>query len=96
MPKVEIVAKPNRPPDLSKVTDLRLRVVDEDGKPLSKLEAMVHTAGAGYGPWVEGHDGMVFLGGALAVSRGGPSSVGASRRLRVDCRSVRGDSNGTI
>jgi beta-lactamase regulating signal transducer with metallopeptidase domain/thiol-disulfide isomerase/thioredoxin len=64
MPKVEIVAKPNRPPDLSKVTDLRLRVVDEDGKPLSKLEAMVHTADAGYGLWVEGHDGLVFLGGA--------------------------------
>jgi thiol-disulfide isomerase/thioredoxin len=64
MPKVEIVAKPNRPRDLSKVTDLRLRVVDEDGKPLSKLEAMVHTADAGYGLWVAGHDGMVFLGGA--------------------------------
>ena len=63
MPRVEIVAKANRPPDLSKVTDLRLRVVDEDGKPLSKLEAMVHTADAGYGSWVEGHDGMVFLGG---------------------------------
>ena len=63
MPKVEIVAKPNRPPDLSKVTDLRLRVVDEDGKPLSKLEAMIHTADAGYGPWIEGRDGMVFLGG---------------------------------
>ncbi len=64
MPKVEIVAKPNRPPDLSKVTDLRMRVVDEEGKPLSKLEAMVHTADAGYGPWVDGRDGMVFLGGA--------------------------------
>ena len=47
-----------------KLRILRLRVVDEDGKPLSKLEAMVHTADAGYGRWVEGHDGMVFLGGA--------------------------------
>ncbi len=62
-PSVEIVAKPNRPPDLSKVTDLRLRVVDEQGAPLSRLEAMVHTADAGYGPWVPGRDGMVFLGG---------------------------------
>jgi beta-lactamase regulating signal transducer with metallopeptidase domain/thiol-disulfide isomerase/thioredoxin len=64
MPKVEIIAKANRPPDLSKVTDLRLRVLDEDGKPLSKLEAMVHTANEGYGQWVDGRDGMVFLGGA--------------------------------
>ena len=63
MPKVEIVAKPNRPPDLSKVTDLRVRVVDEEGKPLSRLEAMVHTADQGYGLWVAGRDGIVFLGG---------------------------------
>ena len=40
MAKVEIVAKPNRPRDLSNVTDLRVRVVDEDGQPLSKLEAI--------------------------------------------------------
>jgi thiol-disulfide isomerase/thioredoxin len=63
MPKVEIVAKASRPPDLSKVTDLRLRAVDEDGKPLSNFEAMVHTADAGYGLWAPGHDGIVFLGG---------------------------------
>jgi thiol-disulfide isomerase/thioredoxin len=68
MPKVEIIAKANRPRDLSKVTDLRLRVVDEDDKPLSKLQAMVHTAGAGYGLWAEGHDGVVFLGAAWQYS----------------------------
>jgi beta-lactamase regulating signal transducer with metallopeptidase domain/thiol-disulfide isomerase/thioredoxin len=62
-PGLEIVAHANRPPDLSKVTDWRLRVAAEDGKPLSKLQAMVHTADEGYGLWVEGHDGMVFLGG---------------------------------
>src|SRR5262249_16932796 len=43
MPQVEIAAKRNRPPDLSKVADLRMRVVDEEGKPLPKLEAMIHT-----------------------------------------------------
>ena len=63
MPKVEIVAKANRPPDLSKVTDLRVRVIDEEGKPLSKLEAMLHTADEGYGQWFDGRDGIVFLGG---------------------------------
>lgn len=60
-PRVEIVAKPNRPQDLSKVTDPRVRVVDEGGKPLSKMQAMVHTADEGCGPWVDGRDGMVFL-----------------------------------
>lgn len=61
-PKVEIVAKARDPRDLSKVTDLRLRVVDEQGEPLSKFEAMVHTADQGYGFWSEGRDGTVFLG----------------------------------
>jgi thiol-disulfide isomerase/thioredoxin/protocatechuate 3,4-dioxygenase beta subunit len=64
LPKVELVAKANRPKDLSQVTDLRVRVVDEEGKPLSKLEAMVHTADAGYGPWTAGGNGMAFLGAA--------------------------------
>ncbi|MHC5539755.1 M56 family metallopeptidase, partial [Singulisphaera rosea] len=62
-PKVEFVAKATAQPDLSKTTDLRLRVVDEAGTPVSRLDAMVHTADAGYGPWVSGRDGMVFLGG---------------------------------
>jgi len=63
LPKVEIVAKANARTDLSKVTDLRIRAVDEEGKPVSKLQAMIHTAEAGYGPWVDGGDGIVFLGG---------------------------------
>ena len=63
LPKVEIVAKANARPDLSKVTDLRIRAVDEEGKPVSKLQAMIHTAEAGYGPWVDGGEGIVFLGG---------------------------------
>ncbi|HEY4261820.1 MAG TPA: thioredoxin-like domain-containing protein [Schlesneria sp.] len=63
-PKVEIIAKAEAPLDLADVTDLRLRVVGEDGKPIPKFEAMVHTANAGYGRWVGGRDGLVFLGGA--------------------------------
>ncbi len=63
LPKVELVAKANGPRDLSKVTDLRVRVVDEDGKPLSKAEAMLHTADQGYERWSAGRDGLVFLGG---------------------------------
>ncbi len=64
LPKVEIIAKPEAPRDLAEVTDLRLKVIDEDGKPLPKFEAMVHTANAGYGRWAGGRDGLVFLGGA--------------------------------
>ena len=75
MPKVEIVAKANRPPDLSKSTDFRMRVVDEEGKPLSKFEAMLHTADQGYGQWVDGRDGMVFLGSMLGSFRGAALEV---------------------
>ncbi len=64
MPQVEIVAKPNLPQDPSKITDLRLRVVDEEGQAVPNVEAMVHTADHGYGLWTKGRNGMVFLGGA--------------------------------
>lgn len=63
MPKIEIVAKANAPRDLSQVTDLRVRVVDEDGKPLPNAEVMLHTADQGYKPWATGRDGLVLLGG---------------------------------
>jgi beta-lactamase regulating signal transducer with metallopeptidase domain/thiol-disulfide isomerase/thioredoxin len=64
LPKVELVAKANAPRDLSKVTDLRVRVVDEDGRVLSNAEAMLHTADQGYGRWSTVRDGLIFLGGA--------------------------------
>ncbi len=64
MPLVEIVAKANSVRDLSKVTDLRLSVVDEDGKPLSKFQAMVQTADRGSTSWIDGGNGLVFLGAA--------------------------------
>ncbi|HWB13058.1 MAG TPA: M56 family metallopeptidase [Pirellulales bacterium] len=64
LPQVELIAKASAPRDLSKVTDLRVRVVDEDGKVVPKAEAMVHTADQGYGHWTTGRDGLVFLGGA--------------------------------
>ncbi len=63
LPKVELVAKANAAPDLSQVNDLRVRVVDEDGKGLSNAEVMGHTADQGYGNWSTGRDGVVFLGG---------------------------------
>lgn len=63
MPKIEIVAKANSPRDLSKVTDLRVRVVDEDGKPLPNAQVMLHTADQGYKPWATGRDGLILLGG---------------------------------
>ena len=64
MPLVEIVAKANSVRDLSKVTDLRLSVVDEDGKPLSKFQAMVQTADRVSTQWLDGGNGLVFLGAA--------------------------------
>ncbi len=75
MPKVEIVAKPNRPPDLSNVTDLRVRVVDEEGKPVSRLEALVHTTDQGFGLWTEGRNGIVFLGGGWEFREAGVLEV---------------------
>lgn len=63
LPKVEIFAKASASRDLSKVSDLRIHAVDENGKIVSKLQAMIHTADAGYGPWVDGNEGIVFLGG---------------------------------
>ncbi|HEX7378050.1 MAG TPA: redoxin family protein, partial [Pirellulales bacterium] len=63
LPKVELIAKANAAPDLSKVTDLRVRVVDEDGKPLPNAQVMLHTADQGYKRWASGGDGLVFLGG---------------------------------
>jgi RNA polymerase sigma factor (sigma-70 family) len=63
LPMVEVIAKPstntNRPP----IRDARARVVDEKGKPLPKLQAMIHTADAGHSPWKDGRDGIVYLGG---------------------------------
>lgn len=63
-PPLEVIAKASRPQDLSQVTDLRVRVVDEEGKPVTKLQAMPHTAERGYGPWTPGGGGLVFLGSA--------------------------------
>jgi beta-lactamase regulating signal transducer with metallopeptidase domain/thiol-disulfide isomerase/thioredoxin/protocatechuate 3,4-dioxygenase beta subunit len=63
-PNVMLDAKANGPRDPSKISDLRVRVVDEDGKGVPKAEAMVHTADQGYGHWTAGQDGLVFLGGA--------------------------------
>jgi RNA polymerase sigma factor (sigma-70 family) len=62
IPKIVIIANPNnapRPPN----TDCRVRVVDETGKPLAKVRAMLNTASAGYRYWIESGLGVVGLGG---------------------------------
>ncbi len=61
MPKVEIVAKPNkRPAPPSK--DNRVHVVDDAGEPVPTLHAMIHSADQGYTHWYPGRDGLVMLG----------------------------------
>ena len=62
LPKVEIVAQATGIQYSDMVDDLRIRVVDESGNPVSKLQAMIHTTDGGWGPWEGGRDGVVFLG----------------------------------
>jgi RNA polymerase sigma factor (sigma-70 family) len=57
VPELVIVARPNndpRPP----LTDCRVRVVDEAGKPLGKSQLMLHTADAGYHNWTDNGFGI--------------------------------------
>ena len=62
LPKVEFVAQATGIQYSDMVDDLRIRVVDESGNPVSKLQAMIHTTDGGRGPWEDGRDGVVFLG----------------------------------
>jgi thiol-disulfide isomerase/thioredoxin len=60
LPELVVIAKPNkdpRPPS----TDCRVRVVDEMGQPLAKVQALLHTADAGYYNWNDGGLGVVCL-----------------------------------
>jgi thiol-disulfide isomerase/thioredoxin len=63
MPEIVVIARPNNSPRPAN-TDCRVRVVDEAGKPLAKVQAMMHTAEAGYHNWVVGGLGVVGLGDA--------------------------------
>jgi thiol-disulfide isomerase/thioredoxin len=63
MPRVEVVAKPNTRKDRTPNTDYRVRVVDEAGKPVPKMQAMLHTAGHGYTRWTDGGGGVAGFGG---------------------------------
>jgi RNA polymerase sigma factor (sigma-70 family) len=59
-PEIVLVAKANkdpRPPN----TDCRVRVLDETGKPVVKVQAMLHTADAGYYNWTDGGLGVAVL-----------------------------------
>ncbi len=57
-PKVEVVAKPLAEKDRQPNTDPRVRVVDEIGKPIPVLQAMLHTAAAGGTGWMDGGSGV--------------------------------------
>jgi RNA polymerase sigma factor (sigma-70 family) len=61
MPRVELIAKPLAEKDRRLNTDHLVRVVDEAGKAVSALQAMVHTADKGYSRWTDGRDGLVSL-----------------------------------
>jgi RNA polymerase sigma factor (sigma-70 family) len=60
LPELLITARPNknpRPPS----TDSRVRVVDAMGQPVAKVQALLHTADAGYYNWNDGGLGVVCL-----------------------------------
>jgi RNA polymerase sigma factor (sigma-70 family) len=60
MPEITVIAKPNNGPRQPN-TDCRVRVVDEMGKPLAKVQVMLHTAEAGYRNWTDGGLGVACL-----------------------------------
>jgi RNA polymerase sigma factor (sigma-70 family) len=64
MPKVEVVAKPVAERTRLEIPDMdyRVRVVDETGKPVPILEAMIHTADSGDTGWRGGGNGIADLG----------------------------------
>jgi beta-lactamase regulating signal transducer with metallopeptidase domain len=68
LPKVEIETIA-RGPTLTlteMMEDIRIRVLDEDGRPVSKLQATIHTADGGWSKWKDGQDGDVFLDRSLS------------------------------
>src|SRR5207253_436353 len=60
MPKIVISAAVNMEPPLPN-TDCRVRVVDEMGKPVAKVQARLNTASGGYQYWIDGGLGIVGL-----------------------------------
>lgn len=68
-------AAPDGPRAMAELADLRLRVVDEQGAPLPRFEAMAHAADAGGSPWAAGRDGVVPLGGFWARRGAAPLDV---------------------
>jgi RNA polymerase sigma factor (sigma-70 family) len=63
MPEIMVIAKPNNGPRQPN-TDCRVRVLDETGKPLAKVQALLHSAEGGYRDWIDGGLGVVGLAGA--------------------------------
>ncbi len=60
MPVLEVSARPARKAPLPN-HDLRLRVVDEAGKPVNSFQAMLFTEGEGYTQWLDGRDCLANL-----------------------------------
>lgn len=74
LPKVEIetIAKGPTLTLTEMMEDIRIRVIDEDGTPVSKLQATIHTADGGWSKWKDGRDGEVFLDRSLSYRAGLP------------------------
>ena len=61
MPKVEVVAKPAAHQAADTHRDPGLRVVDEQGKPVEKVEVMVHSPSGGGYSWAKNPGGNVLF-----------------------------------
>jgi beta-lactamase regulating signal transducer with metallopeptidase domain len=72
LPKVEIETIARGPTSTEMMEDIRIRVIDEDGRPVSKMQATIHTADGGWSKWKDGRDGDVFLDRSLSYRAGLP------------------------
>ncbi|MFN7450593.1 MAG: M56 family metallopeptidase [Pirellula sp.] len=72
LPKVEIETIAKGPTSTEMLEDIRIRVIDEDGRPVSKMQATIHTADGGWSKWKDGRDGDVFLDRSLSYRTGLP------------------------
>ena len=66
LPQVEIETIAKGPTSTEMLEDIRIRVIDEDGRPVSKMQATIHTADGGWSKWKDGRDGDVFLDRSLS------------------------------
>jgi beta-lactamase regulating signal transducer with metallopeptidase domain len=72
LPKVEIETIAKGPTSTEMMEDIRIRVIDEEGRPVSKMQSTIHTADGGWSKWKDGRDGDVFLDRSLSYRAGLP------------------------